>query len=146
MGDHGDSQMIASLIRWSIANRFLVLLATVFVTGWGVYALVYIGFATATSPLAFIAWFLFYGVHFALAEGAEKALVADLTPPGRHGSAFGYYNAALGVGTLTASVVFGFLYERFSPSTAFATGAALAVVAAGLLALTPTNPERARST
>src|SRR5687768_10374301 len=28
--------MIAALIRWSIANRFLVLLATVFVTGWGV--------------------------------------------------------------------------------------------------------------
>jgi len=28
--------MIASLIRWSIANRFLVLLATLFVTGWGV--------------------------------------------------------------------------------------------------------------
>src|SRR5689334_10029235 len=31
--------MIAALIRWSIANRFLVLLATVFVTGWGVFAL-----------------------------------------------------------------------------------------------------------
>jgi len=27
--------MIAALIRWSIANRFLVVLATVFVTGWG---------------------------------------------------------------------------------------------------------------
>jgi Cu(I)/Ag(I) efflux system membrane protein CusA/SilA len=30
--------MIASLIRWSIANRFLVLMATVLVTAWGVYA------------------------------------------------------------------------------------------------------------
>src|SRR5688572_27123500 len=28
--------MIAALIRWSIANRFLVLLATAFVTGWGI--------------------------------------------------------------------------------------------------------------
>ena len=28
--------MIATLIRWSIANRFLVLLATVMVTAWGV--------------------------------------------------------------------------------------------------------------
>ena len=134
----------ASLSTWGGGLSDRIGRKRVIVIGWGVYALVYIGFATATSPLAFIAWFLFYGVHFALAEGAEKALVADLTPPGRHGSAFGYYNAALGVGTLTASVVFGFLYERFSPSTAFATGAALAVVAAGLLALTPTNPERAR--
>ena len=31
---------------------------------------------------SFIAWFLLYGVYFALAEGAEKALVADLTPRG----------------------------------------------------------------
>ena len=31
--------MIANLIRWSIANRFLVLLATVMVTAWGVVSL-----------------------------------------------------------------------------------------------------------
>ena len=31
--------MIARLIRWSIVNRFLVLLATVLLAGWGVYSL-----------------------------------------------------------------------------------------------------------
>src|SRR5207253_8945414 len=31
--------MIARLIRWSIANRFLVLLATLMVTAWGVWSL-----------------------------------------------------------------------------------------------------------
>ena len=31
--------MIARLIHWSIHNRFFVLLATVFVAGWGVWAL-----------------------------------------------------------------------------------------------------------
>jgi Cu(I)/Ag(I) efflux system membrane protein CusA/SilA len=36
--------MIANLIRWSIANRFLVLMATVLVTAWGV-------FAVARTPL-----------------------------------------------------------------------------------------------
>ena len=30
--------MIARLIRWSLANRFLVLLASVFVAAWGVWA------------------------------------------------------------------------------------------------------------
>jgi Cu(I)/Ag(I) efflux system membrane protein CusA/SilA len=30
--------MIERLIRWSIANRFLVLLATLLITGWGVYS------------------------------------------------------------------------------------------------------------
>ncbi|HEV8690798.1 MAG TPA: efflux RND transporter permease subunit, partial [Ideonella sp.] len=30
--------MIARLIRWSITNRFLVLLATLMVSAWGVYS------------------------------------------------------------------------------------------------------------
>ena len=30
--------MIAALIRWSVANRFLVLLATLFITAWGVWS------------------------------------------------------------------------------------------------------------
>ncbi|MDH3336616.1 MAG: efflux RND transporter permease subunit [Gammaproteobacteria bacterium] len=31
--------MIAAIIRWSIENRFLVLVVTFFLTGWGIYAL-----------------------------------------------------------------------------------------------------------
>ena len=31
--------MIARLIRWSIANRFLVLIATLLLTGWGVWSM-----------------------------------------------------------------------------------------------------------
>ena len=31
--------MIAAIIRWSIANRFLVIVLTVLLTGWGIYAL-----------------------------------------------------------------------------------------------------------
>lgn len=30
--------MIAAVIRWSVANRFLVILATLFATGWGVWS------------------------------------------------------------------------------------------------------------
>src|SRR6266571_8072943 len=35
----GAGQMIANLIRWSIHNRFLVLLATLMVSAWGVWAM-----------------------------------------------------------------------------------------------------------
>ena len=130
----------ASLSTWggTLSDRFGR--KVVIVCGWSVYAVVYIGFAMSTSAAAFIAWFLLYGVHFALAEGAEKALVADLTPAERHGTAFGLYNAALGVGLLIASVGFGFIYERVSPAAAFTTGAALAAVAAALLLVTPVTP------
>jgi MFS family permease len=113
------------------------------VAGWTVYALVYLGFARSTSPGAFVAWFLLYGVYFALAEGPTKALVTDLTPAGRRGAAFGLYGAAGGIGALVASVLFGYHYEHRGASTAFTTGAALAAAAAVLLLLIPTTPPRA---
>src|SRR5678816_3634898 len=39
--DSGPHAMIAALIRWSLANRFLVLLATLLVTAWGVWAVLH---------------------------------------------------------------------------------------------------------
>ena len=109
----------------------------VIIAGWLIYAIVYLAFAWSTSATAFIAWFLVYGVYFALTEGAEKAMVADLTPMSRQGSAFGLYNAALGGGALIASVMFGFLYDRFGAPTAFSVGAGLAGVAAVALLVVP---------
>jgi len=109
----------------------------VIVAGWSIYAVVYLGFAWSTTATAFVAWFLIYGVYFALTEGAEKALVADLTPLTRHGSAFGLYNAALGAGALVASVMFGYIYDHFGAPRAFTVGAMLAGVAAVALLFVP---------
>ncbi len=130
----------ASLSTWggTLSDRFGR--KQLIVSGWIVYALVYLGFAMSTSAVAFIAWFLFYGVYFAFAEGPAKALITDLTPPERRGTAFGFYNATIGVGALIASVLFGYLYEHFGSSTAFTTGAALAGVAAVMLLFVPTAP------
>jgi MFS family permease len=133
----------ASLSTWGGGLSDRLGRKRVIVIGWVIYTLVYLGFATATSTVVFVAWFLFYGVYFALAEGAEKALVADLTPSSRHGAAFGLYNAALGVGALVASVAFGFFYDRFGAPTAFSVGAALAGVAAVLLVIMPMPNVRA---
>jgi MFS family permease len=129
----------ASLSTWGgeLSDRFGR--KQLIIAGWMIYALVYVGFALSTDAPAFIGWFLFYGVYFALAEGAEKALIADLTPMGRRGAAFGWYNAVVGVGALVASIVFGELYESFGASVAFITGAAFAGAAAVLLLLIPTD-------
>ena len=129
----------ASLSTWGgeLSDRFGR--KRLIIAGWGIYALVYAGFALSTGAVAFIAWFLFYGVYFALAEGPEKALIADLTPPERRGAAFGWYNAVTGIGALIASVLFGELYEHFGAPVAFMTGAALAGAAAVLLLPIPTD-------
>jgi len=101
--------------------------------GWLIYAIVYAGFAFSTSIGALLAWFLVYGFYFGFAEGTEKALVADLSPAGARGTAFGIYTAVQGIGALAASVVFGLLWNAFGTAVAFGTGAALALVADALL-------------
>jgi len=110
--------------------------------GWAVYALVYAGFALSTSTSALVAWFMVYGVYFGFAEGAEKALIADLAPPSLRATAFGLYNAVLGLGSLLASVTFGLVWKTAGAPAAFALGAALAVLATILLAafVEPSRP------
>jgi MFS family permease len=104
------------------------------IAAWTLYAVAYAGMAFSSSLPATLGWFLFYGVHFALVEGSEKALVADLAPSQAHGAAFGWYNAVLGFGALGASVLFGWLWQSIGPATAFLTGAGLSITASALLA------------
>lgn len=101
----------------------------VIATGWLIYAVVYAGFATSTSLTALLVWFMIYGFYFGFAEGTEKALVADLVSPPLRGTAFGVYNAVIGLGALLASVVFGAVWSAYSASVAFGLGAALALLA-----------------
>jgi MFS family permease len=101
--------------------------------GWLYYAGIYGGFAAFDTPATIVGLFVAYGLFFGMTEGPERALVADFTPGGLRGTAFGFYNAALGVGSLAASLAFGFVWTRVSPPAAFALGAGLALSAAVLL-------------
>ena len=105
------------------------------VAGWAIYALVYVGFAFASA--AWHAWVLFlvYGLFFALTEGAERALVADLVPAAKRGTAFGWFNLAVGVGLLPASVLFGVVWDRAGAPAAFIMGATFAGAASVALTL-----------
>jgi MFS family permease len=107
----------------------------VIVAGWGVYALAYIGFAFASTEIHIWLLFAFYGLFYGLTEGVEKALLADIADPAERGAAFGWYNCAIGIGALPASLIFGFIWQRFNPLAAFGFGATLAFLAAVLLLL-----------
>jgi MFS family permease len=113
--------------------------------GWGVYALVYAGFAVATTAWHAWALFMVYGLYFGMSEGAEKALVADLAPPSRRGAAFGWFNAAVGIAALPASVIFGLVWDHWGAETAFVMGAGIAVVSTLLFALVVPAPRAERA-
>ena len=106
--------------------------------GWLVYAAVYFLFGRASQTWQAWALFAVYGVYFGLTEGVEKALVADLVPKNRRGAAFGWYNLAIGIGALPASLLFGALWDRWGSATAFNFGALLALAAAvGVIFVVP---------
>lgn len=101
--------------------------------GWVVYALAYAGFAMASTELHVWLLFALYGLFYGMTEGVEKALLVDIADPGERGAAFGWYNLATGLGALPASLVFGFVWQKFSPQAAFGLGAGFAILAVILL-------------
>jgi len=112
--------------------------------GWLVYALVYLGFGFATQGWEVWVLYALYGVYYAMTDGVASALVADLVPQSeKRGTAFGLYNAAVGVSALPASVIAGVLWERINPSAPFVFGSILAFVA--MIALTVLMQASART-
>jgi MFS family permease len=110
------------------------------VGGWLLYALIYLGFGLAQTGLHIWGLYTFYGFYYGLTYGTTKALVADVVPEELRGTAFGTYNAVLGVLDLPASIIAGLLWQGafqwvgFGPSAPFLFGAFLALIAALMLA------------
>ena len=111
------------------------------VGGWLLYSAVYFAFGWAGAPWQAWALFAVYGIFYGMTEGTEKALVADIVPKIRRGAAFGWYNLAIGLGALPASLIFGWIWDRSGAPSAFVFGASLALVAAILMAIVaPSSP------
>jgi MFS family permease len=105
----------------------------VIVAGYVVYALVYAGFGAANQHWQAWTLFAFYGIYFGFTEGVEKALVADFAPAHLRGSAFGLYHLVIGAGAFPASLLFGFVWQRYGSAAAFGMGAGLALLAGVML-------------
>jgi len=104
--------------------------------GWFVYALVYLGFALASSPWQIWLLFACYGIYYGIIEGVARAFVADLVVEEKRGTAYGLYHGVVGITLLPASLLAGWLWQAYSPAAPFYLGAALAFLAMlGMLAL-----------
>ncbi len=106
---------------------------TAILSGWAVYAAVYVGFAFADSALHVWGLFVLYGLFYGLTEGPERALTVDFVPAEKRAFALGAYHLAVGIGALPASVAFGVVWEVWGPAAAFLMGAALALAASAWL-------------
>jgi len=103
------------------------------VAGYLIYAAVYAGFALLRTPE--LVWFLFavYGTYYALTEGVMKAWIADLAPADSLASVFGVFSWVVGVAAFPASLLAGWIWQRYSPAAPFALSSILALASAALL-------------
>lgn len=122
------SKVVFSLIGGDLSDR--VGRKQLIVAGWMLYALVYLGFGFMTETWQAWALFVVYGAFFGLTEGAEKALVADMVPEEKRGTAFGLYNLAFSIGVLPASIIFGLMWTYLGVQTAFIVSAGISLAAA----------------
>lgn len=104
--------------------------AWVLVTGYLVFAGVYLGFAAGSSGGLVWPLFLVYGAYIALTDGVSKAFVADLVPAAARSSANGLFQGVSGLAALAASVTAGLLWDHVSERAPFYLGAACASAAA----------------
>lgn len=132
------SKVFSSLIGGDLSDRFGR--RSLIITGWLIYAAVYIGFAFVDSAWQAWALFIVYGTYFGLTEGVEKAFVADLVEPEKRGTAYGFYNLAFGITVFPASLLFGLMWSQFGAPTAFIASSAVSVIAA--LLMLSVNPSK----
>ena len=107
--------------------------------GFAVFALVYGAFGlTHTASLL---WILFpiYGLYMAFTDGVGKAFIARLIPQEALGSAFGLYQGIIGIATLFASIIAGFVWSIYGAEYVFIFGAVTAVIALTSLLLVKEN-------
>ncbi len=110
-------------------------------SGWIIYASVYAGFAFASQAWQMWLLFLIYGIYFGLTEGTEKALIADLVPANKRGTAFGLYNLAFSITVFPASLLLGWLWKIYGSQTAFLVSAVISIVAMLLLITVNAKPQ-----
>ncbi|MCW5978353.1 MAG: MFS transporter [Bryobacteraceae bacterium] len=79
--------------------------------------------ASASAPLAFLGGFggavagmALWGIGMGAQESVMRAAVAGMAPPGRRGSAYGFFNAGYGAAWFAGSALLGVLYDISLPA------------------------------
>jgi MFS family permease len=99
--------------------------------------------ALAGSIWQVMAGVALWGLHMGLTQGLLATLVADTAPAAMRGSAFGLFNLVTGLALLAASVMAGWLWQRYGAPVTFFTGAGLTALAlAGLIVVEQGRPRR----
>ncbi len=103
------------------------------VSGYIVFAVVYLGFGFAFSKAFMVAAFVLYGAYTAMIAGVERAFIAEISPKELKGTMLGFHSTIVGVALLPASTIAGLLWNYFGALVPFVFGAIMSLGAAFIL-------------
>lgn len=96
-------------------------------------ALADLALARGHSALVVMCGVALWGLHMGFTQGILAAMIAAATPQELKGTAFGLFNFVTGLFMLLASVIAGWLWDRYGADMTFYAGAAFSMLALLLL-------------
>lgn len=102
----------------------------VMLAGFILFGFIYWGFAAASEQRHIWGLFILYGVFMGLTEGVQKAYLATIMPEKFIATGYGIYNTFVGIAILPASLIGGWLWDKYGPQKTFYYGAITAFTAA----------------
>jgi MFS family permease len=103
--------------------------------GWVSFAASFALIGLLAGALALWAISLGYGLFAGLGEGAERAVIGDFSTERDRGTAFGWYNLALGLAAIPGGLLFGGVWHYRGAPAAFLLAAVVGSAAVILLRL-----------
>lgn len=129
--------MLAAWIGGFLSDRWSE--RKVMALGWSLFAAVFAGLAFVKAPVWLWALLAVYGVQSGLVESSERSYPARMAPPAQRATMIGWYYFAYGAGMLPASALFGWIWSRWSSSSAFLVFAIMTFLTIPMLLLLPSS-------
>ncbi len=100
---------------------------------YGFWGLVSVLFLFVHSALGIVVAFFLYGLHKGAFDPVQRALIAELSPKEYIASTLGGFQMIVGLCALPASLIAGYLWDRFGISSAFYFSLILTICSSSML-------------
>ncbi|MFA7298378.1 MAG: MFS transporter [Candidatus Absconditabacterales bacterium] len=86
---------------------------------YSLFLVVTLGLALVSQLGRVILFFILFGIVFAIVDGTERALVADLAGKDQKGTALGIFHTAIGIVSLPGGYILGTLWDKINSQATF---------------------------
>lgn len=103
------------------------------VPGWLLHSVAMLGFCAVSNIANLWVAALFYGVAMSVSEGVERAVIGDFADEKARGTLFGWYYALVGLASIPAGLLLGWLWQSHGASFAYAFAGVAGLLASAWL-------------